>query len=131
AAGGLFAAGRRQFEELSDGCDRRNHVVPAVLLLRLGRGEYSAEPVVRELDAAHERIRSVWRTGRTGVRRMGQSREGSDRNSVGGDGHYYRRGEPGGIGDGDVKGISGQAAGRDRVDGTIDLIGPTLSSFRS
>ena len=69
----LGAAARNTVSEWFIGRSRRNHVVPPVLLLRLGRSQHSAAPQLRELDAAHEHLRALRRACRARAGRMGRS----------------------------------------------------------
>ena len=95
-------------EERAAGRDGRNHVVPAVLLLCMGRGEHSAAAVVCELDAAHEHLCAVRRAGGAGAGRVEGRGQQAGAAAVGGDVGDYCGGEPGGAGDGFVGRLCGK-----------------------
>ena len=87
-------------EECHSGGYGRNHVVLAVLLLRMGPGQHSAAAELRELDAAHERLCAVRRPRRAGAGRVGWRDEPAGPAAVGRDAGHYRGCEPGGAGAG-------------------------------
>ena len=90
-------------QQRAAGRDGRNHVVSAVLLLCMGRGQYSAAAVVCELDAAHEHLRAVRRAGGPGAGRVERRGQQTGAAAVGGDIGDYCGGESGGAGDGVMK----------------------------
>jgi len=80
----------------------RNHVVPAVLLLRMGRGQHSGPPGLRELDVAHEHLRSLRRARGARAGRVGWSAQQAHPALVGRNYRHHRRGKSGGPGNGHV-----------------------------
>ena len=95
-------------QECVAGGDGRNHVVSAVLLLRLGRGTHSGAAGVCELDAAYEHLRALRRTGGFGAGRVEGRREAASAVALGRSAGDYCGGESGGVGDGVLTVVSGQ-----------------------
>ena len=80
------------------GGDWRNYVVLyAILLYAWGSSEYSAEPVVCELDAAYEYLCAVRGAGGAGAGRMEGCGKSTGAPALFRDRNYYSGGEPGGI----------------------------------
>ena len=93
-------------QEWLAGCGGRHHVVSAILLLCVGRGQYSATAFVCELDAAHEHLRVVRRTRRPRARRVGRCFQATHPAALGGDSRDYCSGEPGGSWHGNLNRIA-------------------------
>ena len=86
----------------ASGRNRRNHVVPAVLLLRMGRSQHSAATVLRELDAAHEHLRPLRRAGGPGAGRVEGRSQQTGAPALGRSPGHHRRRQSGWTGDGVV-----------------------------
>ena len=64
-----------------------------VLLLRVGRGEHPVELRLRQLDAPHERLRSVRRNRRSGAGRVGRRGLKTGPPALGRDARHHRSGQ--------------------------------------